>query len=657
MNSPFKFLDAYTLSDRDAFFGRDEEIDALYQLVFKTPLLLVYGLSGTGKTSLVQCGLAGRFDGPDWLPLFIRRQNDLNDSLRAALTHALNGQWRGELVETAAYLYKYYLRPVYLIFDQFEELLILGASEEQERFMRGIQQLLDAQLPCKILLVMREEYLGRLYAFERFVPSIFDFRLRVEPMSAGKVREVLRASFQRFNIQLEAPEEARLTQIIDNISAGKSGIQLPYLQVYLDMLYREDYRRVYGESLPEVEWPSLTFTAAEIEAFGRIDEVLEKFLQEQARRLQTLLEQEHSNISDDAVERLLDAFVTEEGTKRPAIYQRDAEGGIVLEGVAASLLADLPSAALTAGLSALEQRRLLRFTDDSIELAHDALAALIDQRRSDEQRRINEILRRLKNSLAEHKATGEYLTRRQLNALEEFLPRLHLDAEAQAFVDNSRAHLERQEAAEAERQRRELELARQKLAAEQSAARRQRRLSAIIGAAALLAIGLGVWAFQQRNAAEAAGRRLRQEIIQNYLNSAENLKSQGQYLEALAPLEVALGFIENAEWAARVDTVLGQWRRLAEHMSAADSLSQSEENLLAALEQYRKAYAIAPDRLIATKIGQTEVEIDRLFEDYLQRGVSIMTYDGCRFAKPLFEKALALKPSEPSALRLLKNCL
>ena len=54
MKSPFKFLDAYTFEDRANFFGRGEETEELYRMVFKSSLLLIYGLSGTGKTSLVQ---------------------------------------------------------------------------------------------------------------------------------------------------------------------------------------------------------------------------------------------------------------------------------------------------------------------------------------------------------------------------------------------------------------------------------------------------------------------------------------------------------------------------------------------------------------------------------------------------------------------------
>ena len=78
---PFKFLDAYTQEDKDIFFGRKDEITSLYEMVFQTDLILVYGASGTGKTSLIQCGLASKFQSHDWLEIYIRRGNNLNDSL------------------------------------------------------------------------------------------------------------------------------------------------------------------------------------------------------------------------------------------------------------------------------------------------------------------------------------------------------------------------------------------------------------------------------------------------------------------------------------------------------------------------------------------------------------------------------------------------
>ncbi|KPK85189.1 MAG: hypothetical protein AMS27_08025 [Bacteroides sp. SM23_62_1] len=81
MPSPFKFLDAYTREDRAIFFGRDREIEEMYQKVFESKILLIYGISGTGKTSLINCGLANKFEDADWLPVNVRRGVNIVESL------------------------------------------------------------------------------------------------------------------------------------------------------------------------------------------------------------------------------------------------------------------------------------------------------------------------------------------------------------------------------------------------------------------------------------------------------------------------------------------------------------------------------------------------------------------------------------------------
>ena len=234
MKSPFQFLDAYTLADKDKFFGREEEVKQLFKLVNQNRLTLVYGQSGTGKTSLVQCGLASRFKAVDWYPLFVRRGEDLNASLRNSLAQTLEAEVDESLPETIEEIFALHLRPVYLIFDQFEELFILGDLPEQTAFFQAISEIVHAKLPCRIILIMREEYLAHLYEFERHLPTILDGRLRVELMGFQKIGEVIRQSCQQFNITLENPA-ANTTQIIANLKGKKTGIQLPYLQVYLDL--------------------------------------------------------------------------------------------------------------------------------------------------------------------------------------------------------------------------------------------------------------------------------------------------------------------------------------------------------------------------------------------------------------------------------------
>ena len=445
MKSPFKFLDAFTLSDKNSFFGREREIEMLYEMVFKSPLSLIYGLSGTGKTSLIQCGLAGKFDGPDWFPLFIRRQGDYRNSIRDIMEHTTQGQY-ANLVDAVRYLFSYHLRPVYLVFDQFEEIFTAEPSvEEQKFFQEEIQSLIEAELPCKIIIVMREEYIAQLYEMERYIPTIFDYRLRVEPMNTLRVKEVMRASFQKFNITLEGDQETMLQLMTDNISGGSSIIQLPYLQVYLDMLYREDIARTYGNKKIETNLPHIEFTSEEIADFGEIDDVLEKFLEEQVSNLQMELEagEYADQIPAHAVRKVLDAFVTDDGTKRPVYYEKDAF--ITLADEVGSLLSNIPTKPLTWILESLENSRILRFSKEYIELAHDSLAAKVDEQRTDEQRQLNEIQRRLKNNYAEYVQTGEYLSRKQLTAYEEYIPRLALEERVLNYVKHSSAHTDRLE--------------------------------------------------------------------------------------------------------------------------------------------------------------------------------------------------------------------
>ena len=119
---PFKFLDAYSKEDTDIFFGRDEEIEILYEMVFQTSILLIYGASGTGKTSLIQCGLACKFQSHDWLALTIRRGNNINAALEKALAEAGGN----------------------------------GASAEEQEDMSWLEEVMDERQNIEDLLIQRE---------------------------------------------------------------------------------------------------------------------------------------------------------------------------------------------------------------------------------------------------------------------------------------------------------------------------------------------------------------------------------------------------------------------------------------------------------------------------------------------------------------------
>jgi AAA+ ATPase superfamily predicted ATPase len=351
INSPFKLLDPYTLEDREIFFGRDREIEELYQMCFHTSLLLVYGQSGTGKTSLIRCGLANRFKKTDWFDLFVRRQNNINDSMREAIRKSAKTEIEATatLSEMISSIFLDYYKPIFLIFDQFEELFISGTKPEQEQFINDIAFLLrQTDLPCKIIFAMREEYIAQLYDFEKIIPELFNKRLRVEPMSLANTRAVIVNTCSKFNIALD---EGVADQIVSIITEDRGRVQLPYLQVFLDLLYKKAYA---------IHPYNINFTKTLLQATGRIDDVLVNFMEQQL----TAFAQEHDKTT---ALRFLKAFVTIKGTKIPVQQHR--------------LIGMLPGFTQKEIQTCLEffvNRRILRpLENEQFELTHDSLAARI----------------------------------------------------------------------------------------------------------------------------------------------------------------------------------------------------------------------------------------------------------------------------------------
>ena len=395
VTSPFKFLDSYAEQDRAAFFGRDEEIETLYRLMGESRLVLVYGASGTGKTSLIQCGLTSKFSPTSWLPVNVRRGDNLNDALLAALRALAITPLPADITvpDAVRSIYLDHLRPVFLIFDQFEELYVLGSKDEQDKFYAAVKELLGSDTSCRIIISLREEYLAALDRFELAVPSLFDKRLRVETMTNANVKKVIVGTAAAHDIVLEhGVDTARL--IIAQLDDKRVGVQLAYLQVYLDHLYRTAATPGAGGAV--------TFTDAAIDQAGKLGDIMAGFLDAQEGALQAELEASGTGIAKGGIARLLDEFVTVTGTKQPS--------------TTAEIAKLLPSSAgwLQQAVAGLQDCRLLRLVGDHYELAHDALATRIAERRSTERKDLLEIAKIVTDRREGFERTATYLTPEEL---------------------------------------------------------------------------------------------------------------------------------------------------------------------------------------------------------------------------------------------------
>ncbi|HPE75554.1 MAG TPA: ATP-binding protein [Draconibacterium sp.] len=452
---PFKFLDAYNSDDTGIFFGRDEEIAALYEMVFQSPIILVYGASGTGKTSLIQCGLASRFQSHDWLALSIRRGSNINSSLEKALadaggksTEKEDLDWLNEIMEeqetepanknisplekSFKNIYLNSFRPIYLIFDQFEELFILGTKNEQTQFINTVKEILQVKQSVKMIFSIREEYLGHLNAFEKAVPQLLRKKLRVEPMNLDKVKQVIvgATSFENSNVRLRKGETDEIAEgIFDKIKGSEKTltIQLPYLQVFLDKFYLE----ITNDETRNAE---AVFTSQSLNKIGDIGDVMKNFLEEQVTGISMKLSMAYSNLTVETIWKILSPFATLEGTKEPITKLNLTER-----------LPDLDLTLIDATVEALINSRILRYSDDVAvyEIAHDSLAKRIAEKRSDEEIALLEIRRLIKSQVHVQPEVREFFTEKQLLFIEPYLDKFKVSDEEQDWINKSKDFLDK----------------------------------------------------------------------------------------------------------------------------------------------------------------------------------------------------------------------
>jgi Leucine-rich repeat (LRR) protein len=510
---PYKFLDAYNRADKDIFKGRNEEIETLYKMVFETDIMLVYGASGTGKTSLIQCGLANKFKTYDWLALNIRRGQNINGSLDRALCAESDGVFvyekQGEqhdiknLNKKLETIYLNSFRPIYLIFDQFEELYILGNAEKQNQFIQHVKAILELEQPVKMIFSIREEYLGYLYDFERIVPQLLQKKLRVEPMNITKVQEVIAGTttLASSNISIKNEEIATFTEGIFKILQGEDAtgkskkaftIQLPYLQVLLDKIY-------LNQTHDKTHQTEAIFTTNDLTKIGKIDDVLRDFLEEQVILINQKLQAKYPTIKAETIWQILSPFVTLEGTKEPITTTE-------IHNKTQTLL-PTNSAAFTQDFLDFFSKRIIRYIeqDDTYEIAHDALAAKIAEKRSDEEIALLEVKRLIKSQTAIYQTTQEFYTEKQLNVIEPYLAKLDLNKTETDLITESKEKVITQKEAKELKQAAELKAAKAQAAKEKGL---RRRAVYVAVAAMMIAVIAGYFYFEAEKANELAESNL-----------------------------------------------------------------------------------------------------------------------------------------------------
>ena len=172
--SPYRGLDRFEDRDTALFFGRDQLIKSLLTQLSSSPILLVHGASGSGKSSLVRAGLLPALSKlvgssfryfvlvPDVNPFESLRSSLISGGFSQSETKTLLGSEPEALTALIQRLKR--SGDQWLLFiDQFEEIFTQTEESLRKKFIAALMAI--TQEPAnstKVILAMRTDFLERL---------------------------------------------------------------------------------------------------------------------------------------------------------------------------------------------------------------------------------------------------------------------------------------------------------------------------------------------------------------------------------------------------------------------------------------------------------------------------------------------------------------
>lgn len=227
--APYRGLARFEPNDRHLFFGRDRMLSELAKLVCEHRFAVLFGPSGSGKSSLLRAGL---------LP---RLREDLAGrpspaTLRILTPGASPATTYGQLLEPAPD------EPEsWVVVDQFEEIFTLcDDSRERSRF---IEMLLAARAPdsrLRVLVAVRADFYARCAEHPALAQALNQSGLLLCPMTADELREAVVGPAQAAGFLVERALTARL---VEEVQAEPGGLPM------LSHVLLETWRRRRGRML------------------------------------------------------------------------------------------------------------------------------------------------------------------------------------------------------------------------------------------------------------------------------------------------------------------------------------------------------------------------------------------------------------------------
>ncbi|MET7481151.1 hypothetical protein ABZT17_43495 [Streptomyces sp. NPDC005648] len=209
---PYRGLARFEPDDRHLFFGRDQAAGRLERLVCDHRLAVLFGASGSGKSSLLRAGLIPRL-----------RERIAGGASPAVLRILTPGP-------RPAPTWSHLLDPAqdgpesWVVVDQFEELFTLCRDrEERARFIDLLLAAREQGSRLRVLISVRADFYPRCLEHRGLADALLGAALALGPMTADELREAVVRPAAATGFLVERELTARL---VDEVLAEPGGLPM-----------------------------------------------------------------------------------------------------------------------------------------------------------------------------------------------------------------------------------------------------------------------------------------------------------------------------------------------------------------------------------------------------------------------------------------------
>lgn len=252
----FPFLKRYERQQAKVFFGQSYATRDLYNKVIDAkiaPIVLLYGQSGVGKSSLLDAGLHPRLD-KSHIVKYVRRDSEkgllknLEEALATDYFEKNPTEEKGlSLLDKWHKIKKQEEKPLLLILDQIEEVFtrpIKYDPKELEKFFKVLTTIFGNSKQAskgKLILGYRKEFHPEIEeSFKNHkLPRIPLFLQYLNRKDIVKIFKEL-GELPKYNILVEETDENQLPEVVaDDLLEDKTSPVAPILQILLTKMWKQ----------------------------------------------------------------------------------------------------------------------------------------------------------------------------------------------------------------------------------------------------------------------------------------------------------------------------------------------------------------------------------------------------------------------------------